>query len=283
MKIEIALWFNWKNKYTDTANYERVYFGHETCPKILPNINQVKQIIETLTGNKKKISFVTPYLTDNYLKQTIKIAEYLNSISHAIEIICSDWGLLYFLAKNNLCTPVIGRLLAGQSVDPRLMRLTEPGNLKERVVYHLDGTKCKLLYKRPSKTLSAHYQSLSLDKKFTLDYFQNLGINRCEINNLGQGLNIAHQDNFRYSLHFPYVLITTMRECPDNNENYSKKGSCNGLDCMNKLVTYKNAGLKKFVFRNCNALFYSNLKIPDNLNGLPVDRIVTSDIKFVSG
>lgn len=220
-----------------------------------------------------KISLVTPFLTPKGLNKVRVLIDGMLERLGELEVVCSDWGLLYDLRRHQLATPVVGRLLVAQITDPRIIRMTESGfsAAPEKQIRHMDGTPCILKTKTLSSLLQRHYRSCWTDKPDAIAFLSHLGIDRCELSNAAQGIELTFP-GLCYTLHVPEVLVTVMRNCPGDGENFNTKSHC---PCKaDKAVRWSNKNLPFDLFRRDNALYYNWAAYPDNLDSLPVDRIV---------
>jgi hypothetical protein len=195
-------------------------------------------------------------------------------------VVCSDWGLLHELGRYPGATIVLGRLLTAQVTDPRMLRILEhphPGRALRQIA-HVDGTRCALKARRASSGLQRHYRSCWVDKPQAIALLAQHGISRCELSNAAQGLELAFP-GVRYTLHIPEVLVTVMRFCPGQGEDFNQKPRrcpCAGHPASGQAVPWFHATLPVELFRRDNALYYNWPAHPANLHGLPVDRIVSA-------
>ena len=222
------------------------------------------------------VTLVTPFLTNCGFRTTLELITRLLAVVETLEVVCSDWGLLYYLASRKLGTPVIGRLLAAQATDPRIMRMVDGRSAVERprVIRHLDGTACQLRRRCPSTSLTRHYRGCWLDKPRVLSFLSSLGIGRCELNNPGQGIELASSPCWCYSLHVPDVIVSVLQQCPGPEEDFLHTTCCNTNSCMQAAVRWQCDGYPSDLFRRGNAIFYRWPHLPLNLTALPIDRIV---------
>jgi len=276
--IETSYWYNWQKGNEKFPSVKRLYYGHETCQYLLPHIDTACEFARfALDQSSVKLSLVTPFLSDAGIKNVLKLIDSLLKILGELEVICSDWGLLYYLSQNNIATPVIGRLLAGQVSDPRIKRIVNNSSdfSRERNIKHIDGTSSVLKQKKPSKALNLHYQSCCIDKDETIAYLSECEIKRCELSNVAQGINLS-KTKYRYSLHVPDVLVSVMRKCPGNEENFNRPSSCpcSNISSSENEIKWSHPSFPVDIFRRDNALYYKFPALPDNLLYLPIDRIV---------
>jgi len=68
-----------------------------------------------------------------------------------------------------------------------------------------------------------------------------------------------------------------MRECPGLNEDCTNPACKPGENCNRPAANWRCEGFPVDLFRRGNALCYNQPDLPDNLDTLPVDRIVHHD------
>lgn len=279
VNMERAFRVDWRQgeKQSLPAGADRIYFGHETCFHHLPSSGDVPRLAAMIKEKETKATFVTPFLTDNELPVVCRLIGLMLDELAELEVVCSDWGLLHYIYKHKHGTPVIGRLLAGQATDPRVMRIlaSQPSSGPRRV-RHLDGTRCTLKKKPPSPALTRHYRSCRLDRPRIIDFLKARGVQRCEIANTGQGIELAAVPGWRYSLWLPDVPVTVMRQCPGAREDFNIRPACPGKNCGRESIPWHFPSFPREIFRYCSGLYYSQPGLPANLDSLPVDRIVFS-------
>ena len=278
MAIEKACWYEWRRNERDLPINERIYFGHETCEHLLPSNSQALDFVErALDLPKTKISLVTPFLSQQGLRNTQALIDCLLVRLEDLEVVCSDWGLVYHLGTHRLATPVLGRVLAAQATDPRIHRIYNHGRsaTADRKIRHTDGPSCVLNPHLPPIALQNHYRSVWMDKPEAIDFLSQYNINRCELNNVAQGVELF-LPGLRYTLHVSEILVAVMRRCPGKNENFNLEPDCpcGHLPSSGKRIDWNHSTLPHDLFRQDNALYYRNDDLPKNLAALPVDRIV---------
>lgn len=272
--IERAIWLDWQEKQAEFSA-ERIYFGHETCENLLPPPEDACAFAESFREQGLSITLVTPFLTNAGLDSAIQLIDRLASTIGELEVVCSDWGLLHYLSGKRNCKAVLGRVLVGQSTDPRIIRILAPRTQASRRLRHLDGTECLLKYKEPSPALSSHYRGCSIDKLSVIDFLNSLGVQRCELNNVGQGLDLSKAPvGWFYSLHVPEVLVTIVRKCPGAGEDFNVAASCRPPQCGRQKVEWRLSSPSIELFRRSNALYYSQSILPENISSLGINRIV---------
>ena len=196
--------------------------------------------------------------------------------TRALEVVCSDWGLLHVLTEHKLTTPVIGRVLTARPSDPRLLRMLncKGHSGKIRTLIHLDGRRCRLRFQPPTEAQALQYRSCWIDKPAVISWLMARGICRAEVDNTGQGIELATVPGWSYSLHVPEVLVAVMRSCPGAGEDFAAGPACPSARCAQSPVAWSIAGFPAVLWRHQNALYYNWTRPPHELDSLPVDRIV---------
>jgi hypothetical protein len=160
------------------------------------------------------LTLVFPFLTDIGLESALRTIERAHKDIDALEVVCSDFGLLHELAKSKIAEPVIGRQLVAQARDPRLVRLTSALDATPstpRTVEHLNGTRCRLLRTQPTSARIAHLRSTWLAEPHARSFMQSLGVCRGELDPVWHGIAIDAVDGWSWSIHWPEVLLATKR------------------------------------------------------------------------
>ncbi|HPA20132.1 MAG TPA: hypothetical protein PLU30_20455 [Verrucomicrobiae bacterium] len=277
--MEIAHWYDWRSPTGSDTSGQRVYFGHETCQQLLPTPGAARELARRLRDSGKSVTLVVPYLTEAGLRDSVRLIEGLLTQDASLEVVSSDWGLLHEIGRRGLGSPVVGRLLSGQLTDPRLARIMDVNRRRQpRPVRHLDGTVCQLQYIPPSLAMANRIRSCGLDRPEIIGFLKALGIRRCELSNISQGMELASIPGWSYSLHIPDVLITVMRRCPGSGEDFaSAEHRCTDKvtpSCHGEPRAWEMPGINATVFRRDNALYYRQPNLPTNLQQLPIDRLV---------
>lgn len=277
--MDYAIWCDWRRPPEGFQQpVDRIYFGHETCEHLLPSPSEAIAFLDHLAVDPAtNITLVTPFLSPNGLQRALDLIHSLTGRLARLEVVCSDWGLLYALHCHCQVTVVMGRLLTAQVTDPRLVRLVTgccpvP---PPKTIHHMDGTICVLKSRPPTARLRTHYQGCWVDKANAVALLSRYGIQRCELSNTAQGIALAFSD-LRYTLHLPYVLVSVMRTCPGENEDFNVRAQCpcDPQTAGTRAIPWSHPTLPFELLRRDNALYYKWPELPDNLDTLPVDRIV---------
>lgn len=270
---EICYFIDYKTiNRIDLSGCNRIYFGHETCEKLLPEFDEISDILKIVEKKKLELTFVTPFLTENGIAGTIFFINQLIEINPKLEIVTSDWGLLNYLCVNKIGIPVVSRFLTGQQTDFRLLRLEK--ELQDKVL-KINNKYFKLTHKQVSPELTEHISSCALLKSSTLQLFENMGITRFELSNVFQSAKLPDNKRFNYSLHVPFVPLTIFKTCPDNLDFNQIKGKCNKYTCNKNHSAWTNKDLEHEIFCIDNALYYQNIDYQEKIeSNSSIDRIV---------
>lgn len=240
------------------SSYQRIYFGSEFCQNLIPEPEELKSALDYCQKNNKGFTFVTPILSDKGMEKLKPMLSYISKEAPESEILINDWGLLYWLRKElNHQNCLIGRLLSQQRRDPRNSDL--------------------------KKSLSAaafnFFQKAMIESSFAEEYFKDHGIRRIELDNLTQGI-IREAPLLKASLHLPFVFLSMTRFCPFQNKQRGARkiprlGDC-AKKCRNQTLRLKNKKIPFEIILKSNAYFFLNTRLPRNLEGLNIDRLVYS-------
>jgi hypothetical protein len=250
-KIEICKMLDLRHLSGIPADCERIYFGHETCEKLLPTFDEIQDLLEISEKRRLKLTFVTPFLTEAGLERVQRFSERLQSARpRSLEIATSDWGLLHWIARSEIGTPVAGRFITGQQLDFRFADI-------ESI----------------SREQLAHLSDSTLIKDRTVDMFRRIGIDRFELSNVFQPVALLCDRKYHCSLHVPFVPLTIFRSCPENMDFNCTKTVCS--HCSHTRQKWQCDSSEYYIYRLDNALYYSNIGFetqlkPDN----KIDRIV---------
>lgn len=274
--MEQARWIDWRGPPERLLPAQRLYFGHETCERLAPPLPVARELARRATDVGAGVTLVTPFVTDRTLPPLLRLVEDLLGRLPRLEVLCSDWGVLASVCRRGLGTPVIGRLLAAQPADPRLRRvLGAPGPRgPERRVRHLDGTDCRLTRTPPPDAVIAHYRGVWTDRPRVVSFFQAMGVRRCEVSDVAQGLELTERPDWSYSLHVSDVPVSVMRHCPGQREDLTAPPPCRECPKEPVEVEWRSPALPAGLFRRDNALYYRRPDGPASPIPSAVDRVV---------
>lgn len=110
--------YNFKNfKISKLKNFDRIYYGNEFCPNLLPEVNEIKQNLKFIKKINKPISLLTSYVGNDDLAKYKSVINYLVKQKIIDEIIVNDLGIFNFCQnKYPNIKLVFGRFLAHYSI-----------------------------------------------------------------------------------------------------------------------------------------------------------------------
>lgn len=242
-----------------SGKFSRIYFGNEFCERLLPTVEELKQLLDFALKNEMDFTFVTPYVTNKGIKSLIQLFAFLEQENPGCEVVFNDFGVLrVLLNKYGELKPIMGRLLNKMKRGPRLMNLIEA--LPENTVKYFKGS--------------------SLDTEAFGKFLYEKKIKRVELDNVLQGidLNVA-KFGISASLYFPYAYVTTTRAClAIDCDVHGKEDAVGVFPCKKECQNYTFHLVSKIMpvslIRKGNTIFFKNEKIPENLKEIGVDRIV---------
>jgi len=234
-------------------SYKRIYFGQEFCERLIPSTGDLDQILEFVKKEDLKLTFVTPYLTDNGIKNILNLIDILEKYSCVDELVFNDWGLFNIL-KNSRFSLVMGRLLVKQAKDPRLYN--------NKIIYS----------KESMEELQQPYLNSSLMK-----FLFNNNIYRIELDNSMLGINCKgpfYETKMHCSVYFPYGYISTSRFCLTLrvlNEGELKITKSCKRECERYEFALQNDKNNIKLFLKGNTIFFLNERAT---NDGKIDRII---------
>jgi hypothetical protein len=278
--VKRAIWLDWRSfVFPKLAPDTHIYVGHETCEHLLPTPTQAFRFLNGIDHDQGRgLTLVTPFLTQDGLGRARTLIKKLLCYSEKLEIVCNDWGLLWDLLSEGVGRVAVGRILAGQSLDPRIDGMLDRasrkagGDSSARMVHHMDGTRCLLQYRAPSAELAEHFRSVSIDREGLGEFLAARGIARCEVSYPKQGLR-TYGRQWAYTLHRPWVPLTVMR-CPTSSPSAGEKAR--HCPCIPGEEIWRAPGFPLPLVRRDNVLGYRELSLPPEaaLTSLGIDRIV---------
>ena len=178
------------------ASASGLHLGHETCCRLLPSPDLVHRTGRLLADQGLGFALVTPALVPE--PELHRIDALLASLADGTEVIANDWGVLFTVARRHeRLEPVLGRMLSGVRVDPRIPRL---------VAENLDRT--------AGERLLVSLREPPLVSSLAAPVLRELRVGRVELNPATQGLPHPDPEGFRYTLHSPWAIVTASRFCP---------------------------------------------------------------------
>ncbi|RJQ56586.1 MAG: hypothetical protein C4521_00175 [Actinobacteria bacterium] len=288
MGLEKAYWADWRAPVRVSDKTDRVYFGHETCARLLPDVETARVLVATVVDRGIPATVVTPFLTEDDLDAARRLVDGVAERCEGLEVVCNDWGLLDCLSRDGGVVPIVGRLLAARQTDPRIARMFDDTGYTERPAVHLNGTRCTVRRQRPSEEMASVLRGCWVDKPSVIAFLQSLGVARCEIDCARQGFELSTVDGWSYSLNVPEVLVAVARRCPGDGEDFNSRPECDacaesepygsgqrasGWRPLDR-VDWHAADSRCSVLRKANAVYYSSADSLPKCATPPIDRIV---------
>jgi hypothetical protein len=253
----------------------RLYVGDETCARRLPAPDDLREFCLWSRDAGLSVTLVTPFVTDSGMADVLRAVAVCASVSADPEVVCSDWGVLERVAALGGVAPVLGRVLAFQCGDPRAVRLTDarPDDALPRRVTHLDGTECQVRRRSASAALVEHLRRTWVDRPRVKALLESVGVRRAEVSYPLQGLTLTLTEGRSWSVHVPWALLSVMRRCPSEGEEFSVPRDCPSGACCPEPVTWSVDIIPEPVVRRGNALYVRSALPPGHV--VPeVDRVV---------
>lgn len=229
----------------------RLYLGAEFCPWAFPDLTEIRQGMRLARSAALSLTLVTPVFGEFFRDRLQAILEQiLPDFLPADEVVISDWGAYPLIKK---IAPqqevVLGRALSGQKRGPQIL--------------DLPLSSMQLEYFQASRFYSSEARQLLAE----------LGVRRIELDYPPQGIATVPPP-LRASLHTPYAMVTSSRNCPFRAG--SGAGGCSAR--CGEVFTLKSPQSPLLLLQGGNTQFVAMPEIPDNLLALGVDRLVTHTI-----
>ncbi len=179
---------------------ERMYFGVEFCQHLLPDSNDIIAAVQQCHVHGLSFTLLTPYVTDPYLEEVDSLVETMLEQNPADpEVVVNDWGVLRRLKRRyaDRIKIILGRGLNRMMRDPRLPDLGPE---------HLGGDEQPEVWQEGSFSSSEFRGMLSEQ-----------GVERVDIDYPLQGLRALRDGPLRFTLHLPFGMIATGRNCMVNS------------------------------------------------------------------
>lgn len=273
--MEIATWATRPEDLEDLGDASRIYLGHETCERLLPDEDAARALGALAFARRVAVTLVTPGLSDRGIVRARRLVDGLREVLDTVEVACSDWGLLCALAREGTTTLALGRHLSGQLTDPRLLRLVSPvtisgGGAKE--VQHVDGTRCQLRRAEARPSLASRVRGSALDDPAVRSFLLQNGVRRVELSHLPQGTSLP--PGFSCSLHVSDLPLAVFDRCPGVSEDLVSPRACAPPRCGSEEVRWLGLEVPGRVYRRANALWYRPSESLGEAFPTGVDRLV---------
>jgi hypothetical protein len=238
------------------VNFDRLYFGQEFCERLLPTPAQLQEVMEWVKARNLAFTLITPYVTEQGLKQVKDLLETLACQAPQAEVTVNDWGILYLLKEGSYPFPLnLGRLLVKQKRGPQILSVRG---------------------KVPA-AMWDHFQRANVDLPLTIKFLSPFNIKRVELDNLLQGLK-REGEVLPASLYYPYAYITTTRicltnSCEERTRHMRAIFPCK-FECRKYSFTLSHSSMPVKLLLKGNSIFFHKEELPENLESLKIDRLV---------
>ena len=225
----------------------RLYYGAEFCFWRLQTSDKIIAARKWAHRVGWGFTLVTPVLGEaERLRLRSLLLKVLPEFDVGDEVLISDWGALELIrsVRRDL-TILLGRSLSGQKRGPRILDMSLTPEQKD------------------------YFQRGSWHNAEAVELLAEQGIQRVEQDNLLQGL-APLTDPLKGSLHFPYAMVTSSRNCPF--KTCAGSGPC-PAPC-GEIFTLRSGESDVLLYQDGNTQFLYNDCLPDNLAELGIDRIV---------
>ncbi|MBU4468559.1 MAG: hypothetical protein KKC39_07480, partial [Candidatus Omnitrophica bacterium] len=266
---------NLKNlKYFQKDKYRRLYWGVEFCQNLIPALVDTGKILRFVKENNLKFTMVTPFVTEQGLKRLKETFSWFREKKIGAEVVVNDWGVLECLNRefNGSFEIALGRLLVRQQRDPAMKSVLE--KQPPFAVRGKDGKIHIVVHKLPDKQYQDGARRSYVNFPFVQDLLAKFGVQRVELNNLLQGLNLKGV-GFKKSLYTPFVNISTGRFCPMETrfQKIQRINVCK-RECQKHYDLLRKKAVPKVIYKRGNTTFYKNPLSFALLKDYGVDRIV---------
>ncbi|MDD5477758.1 MAG: hypothetical protein PHG87_06155, partial [Candidatus Omnitrophica bacterium] len=192
-------------KYFQKDKYQRLYWGIEFCQNLIPLLTDTEKVLGFAEDNNLSLSFVSPFVAECGLKRLKEIFCWFRKQKvKDLEIIVNDWGVLEYLRTefNGTFEIALGRLLARQQRDMGIKKVLE--KQPPIAVRGKDGKINIIIHKVPDQQYQDGARQSYVNSPFVQDLLTELGVQRVELNNLLQGVNLR-RIRLKKSLYTPFV------------------------------------------------------------------------------
>jgi len=242
-----------------TPHFSRLYFGNEFCEQLIPSITELRPVLDFVGENSLDFTLVSPYATEKDLGRLEVLFREVARRQPGSEVVFNDYGVLRVLnSRYGELEPVMGRLLHKMKRGPRLM--TVIGKLPPSTVEYFRGS--------------------NLTVPILVEFLNQHGVKRVELDNLLQGFDFSLDDNLSASLYFPYAYITTTRFCLTAACDMSEREEIIGIfpckrECQRYTFYLRSEVMPVILIRKGNTIFFENEVLPEGLEERGINRIVT--------
>lgn len=227
----------------------RIYFGTEFCEKLIPNIEDLKKVLDIIYRNNLEFTLLTPQVTEEGLKKIDILLHFLNQQHKMFEVVINDFGVLNLISRkyrSNL-KPVLGRLQNKMKRMPCFARHWQSDLIPSHSDFILGKQKEKFFERKGYHSMF----NLSAGQKNALrksnigciwyrEFLKSLNIKRVEYDIIPQGIiDNLNVFSIKGSFYYPWCYITSSRVCKIASLNVTdrKKFALNP-DCNKECQRY---------------------------------------------
>lgn len=226
--------------------FQRLYFGAEFCPWAFPRLETIGEALSASRAAGWSFTLATPVLAESVLPQIRRIlVEIAPLLRPGDEILVSDLGAVALAREAAPDIPLIlGRVLSGQKRGPQILDL------------------------ELSADAMRYFRQGSWYGGETVALLGEIGVRRVELDNLLQGFDPLPAP-LAGSLHLPYAMVTSSRNCP-----WRPAGSPGCDSGCGEVFTLREAGSAILLYQGGNTQFLHNDTLPPDPRKLGIDRLV---------
>jgi len=233
------------------SGFDRLYLGSEFCPWTFPELAEIRRGMQLARSSALPLTLVTPIFGEFFIDRLkLILKQILPDFLPGDEVVISDWGA-YELIKTIALQQevVIGRALSGQKRGPQIL---EPPFSPEQLEYF-----------QSSRFYSSEARQLITE----------LGIRRIELDYPPQGISEVPPP-LCATLHTPFAMVTSSRNCPFRDWDGARGCSAR----CGEVFILKSSQNSFPLLQGGNTQFIEISALPDNLESLGIDRLVTHNI-----
>lgn len=283
--VETVHGLGWRRAGQGVLPAGRIYLGHETCERRLPEPEVAVTTVQRLLDAGRAVSLVLPSLTDSGLDAARRLLAVVAPVSPGLEVVCNDWGLLDEVRAEPQLTPALGRLLAGQEVDPRLAGTLDPAfqRAHEHDAQHLDGTTCRVVHRAPPLSAVERWRQAATVQPRVLRWLHSMGVSRAQLNLPLHGLKLPASRDMRYTLVLSDVLVSMARYCHDDPLDFASPLACDDQRCDAPPRRWLHPSLPTPLYQRANAVFALHRDPPAGPWPSSVDRLLLNGWTVAAG
>ncbi len=237
----------------------RLYYGMEFCERLIPEPAELGAALDFARARGVPLTLVTPYVTEEALSRLRCLFDLMRDDNAGDEVVFNEWGVLRVLhLEYPALVPVMGRLLNRMKRGPRLLSVID---------------------KLPPSTVH-YFRDNYLNNPALYDFLAARGVYRAELDNLLQGFDFTLA-RLSGSIYLPYVYVSTTRLCLANGcedvalaTEVSVGAACR-RECRRYTFHLSHDVMPLPLLRKGAATLYHNPRLPEDLEAMGIDRVVT--------